>query len=95
MEAGGVAVARFSVRPSGVKLVDPADQAETGRTTVLLAAGITAIAAAFVGAVVTRPLHWLRAVRMTVRLGRRSERGILRHFIYLAEACLLLRRLQR
>jgi glycosyltransferase involved in cell wall biosynthesis/GT2 family glycosyltransferase len=95
LEKSGVAVARFSVRPSGCKLVDSADKAEANKTTILLAAGMVRIAAVFFGTALSRPLHWLRAVRLTVRLGRRSERGILRHFIYLAEACLLLRRLQQ
>jgi glycosyltransferase involved in cell wall biosynthesis/GT2 family glycosyltransferase len=95
LEERGVAVARFSVRASGVKLVDPADEAEAERTTVLLAAGVAALIGAFFGSMLSRPLSWLAAVRLTVRLGRRSERGVLRHFIYLAETCLLLQRLRQ
>jgi glycosyltransferase involved in cell wall biosynthesis len=90
LEERGVTVERFSIRPpSG--LVDPADVAEADRTTVLLAAGSLRILAATVAAILTRPRRFLRALRLAVRFGRRSPRGVGRHLIYLAEACLLLR----
>jgi glycosyltransferase involved in cell wall biosynthesis/GT2 family glycosyltransferase len=94
LEARGVPVARFSVRSSGVELVDPADRAEAARTTVLLAGGIRALTVALSVVALTRPLSWLSGLRAAVRLGRLSERGVLRHLIYLAEACLLLRLLR-
>ena len=43
VEAHGVTVERFSIRPPA-RLVDPADMAEAERTTVLLAAGRVAVA---------------------------------------------------
>jgi colanic acid/amylovoran biosynthesis glycosyltransferase len=95
LEQHGVSVARFSIRTSGVQLVDAADLAEAKRTTVLLAAGIPAVLGASLGTAMSRPIAWLRAMRLAVQLGRRSERGRLRHFVYLAEACLLLRRLRQ
>jgi glycosyltransferase involved in cell wall biosynthesis len=94
LEALGIAVERFSVRPSPSDLVDPADQAEARRTHVLLAAGLVGLFTATLGMALQRPLCWLQAMRKTIRLGRRSERGVLRHLVYLAEACLLARRLQ-
>jgi glycosyltransferase involved in cell wall biosynthesis len=39
---------------------------------------------------VTRPLHFIDALKVTVRMGRLSDRGILRHLAYLVEACTLL-----
>ncbi len=95
LEREGIEVARYSVRPSGADLFDPADRAEQEHTTVLLAAGVVGLLAAILRTVLTRPLRFLSALRMTVRLGRPSERGLLRHFVYLAEACVLLRHLQR
>lgn len=95
LEARGVAVARFSIRPSGAKLVDSADQVEEGRTTTLLAAGLPAVLAAFAGAALLRPRRWCNALALAVRMGWRSQRGIARHLFYLAEACLLLRRLEQ
>ena len=43
---------------------------------------------------VTRPLRWLRAAFLALRLGRHAQ-GRLRHLVYLAEACVLLSRLTR
>src|SRR5262249_12460836 len=90
----GMAVARFSLRPpSG--LVDPADRAEAQQTTALVVAGPLRMLAALLGLVVTRPARVVYSVALAIRLGRRSERGVLRHLVYLAEACVLLRQLRR
>src|SRR5262249_40236655 len=91
VEAQGVAVERFSIRSSGSALVDASDQAEQKKTRVLLAAGPFGLLTALLGTFFTRPFRWLKALRVTIRLGRRSERGVLRHCIYLAEACVLRR----
>jgi glycosyltransferase involved in cell wall biosynthesis len=95
LEALGVPVERFSVRASGADLVDPADRAERAKTQVLLAGGAPGLLAATLGTALTRPLRWARALALTVRLGRRSQRGVLRHLAYLAEACVLVGRLRR
>ena len=44
-------------------------------------------------AAVTRPKRWFQALRLCLKLGWRSERGVFRHLAYLAEACLLEARL--
>ncbi|HEX3698273.1 MAG TPA: glycosyltransferase family 4 protein [Polyangia bacterium] len=95
LEAQGIQVERFSMRPPPSDLVDPADQAEQARTRVLLGQGVSGLLLALTVAALTRPASWLRALWAAVRLGRRSERGFLRHFIYAAEACVLLRWLRR
>jgi len=95
LEAQGLEVERFSVRPPPAELVDPADRAEQTRTRVLLAGGVGGLCAATGLVALTAPAAWLRALRAAVRLGRKSERGVLRHFIYVAEACLLLRLIRR
>jgi colanic acid/amylovoran biosynthesis glycosyltransferase len=95
LEKYGLTVERFSVRSSGATLVDPGDQAEQQRTFVLLQAGIRGLLAALVSTLLRHPVRGLRALRLALRVGRRSERGVLRHLVYLAEACLLLQRLRR
>jgi colanic acid/amylovoran biosynthesis glycosyltransferase len=95
LEASGIHVERFSIRPPPAKLVDPDDQAEQGRTRVLLAGGAASLAVALLRAAVGAPGAWLRTMRAAIRLGRRSERGVLRHFIYVAEACLLVQLIAR
>jgi len=89
LEAHGVEVVRFSIRDSGKDAVDPADRDEYAKTRSLLSAGKFAVLAALVSHALTRPLRFLRATALAVRFGRQSDRGILRHLVYLAEACLL------
>src|SRR5262249_55101568 len=95
LEEQGITIKRFSIRPTSAKLVDPADLAEQQRTRVLVDRSIFRIAVAFVTTALGRPIRWFKALLVTSRIGRRSRGGILRHFAYLAEACLLLRWLRR
>jgi glycosyltransferase involved in cell wall biosynthesis len=94
LESHGVEVVRFSVRPPPAELVDPADIAEQKQTHVLLGAGAGALLAALLGAALQAPWAWFTAAAAAVRCGRRSDRGVLRHLVYLAEACVLLARLR-
>src|SRR5262249_23817454 len=94
LEAQGLRVERFSVRPSPAELVDAGDRAERDRTQVLLGVGMVGLLTALLRTALTGPGRWLKALALTVQLGRRSERGVLRHLIYLAEACVLARRLR-
>jgi glycosyltransferase involved in cell wall biosynthesis len=94
LEAQGVHVERFSIRPPPAALVDPADVAEQARTHVLLNAGAFGLLGALAGAALRSPVPWWRGLRAALRLGGRSDRGRLRHIIYLAEACLLVRLLR-
>lgn len=89
LEAHGIEVLRYSVRDSGKDAVDPADQAEYGKTCSLLSAGKGALLGALVVDALTRPARFLKALGRAVRFGRRSDRGVIRHIVYLAEACLL------
>lgn len=91
LEALGVTVERFSIRPPPADLVDPADVAEQARTREILRAGPIALLGALLATAIQAPLAWLGALGATLRLGRLSDRGRLRHLAYLAEACLLLR----
>src|SRR5262249_6760839 len=89
LESHGVEVVRFSIRDSGKDVVDPADQAEYVKTRSILSAGKFALVAALLTHAVTRPGRFTRTLLTAIRFGRRSDRGVLRHFAYLAEACLL------
>ena len=89
LEAGGLAVARFSVRRAAEALVDPEDQAEAARTRVLLDAGPAALLLAVLHTLLGRPRRFGQALQLMFRLGRRADRGWIAHAAYLAEACLL------
>lgn len=91
LEELGHRIERISVRRPREALQDPADHEEAARTTTILDGGVVGLATAFVGCLVTRPARLLAAFRLAMRAGTRSERGLLMHLIYLAEACVLLR----
>ena len=91
LEAEGVRVSRFSIRDTSGSLVDPEDEKELSRTRVILKAGAGRLLAGFCMAALTRPIRFARALALTLRIGCRSDRGLLRHFAYLAEACLMLK----
>jgi colanic acid/amylovoran biosynthesis glycosyltransferase len=96
LEAEGVYVERITIRRTPREsLVDPADRAEQGRTSALLDAGLGGLAAATLRLAALRPVAMLRTLRLAVRCGRRSARGILVHLVYLLEACQLLRMVER
>ena len=95
LERLGAHVSRFSIRQmTGDMLPDPADQRELGITHALLRRGPVALLPAVARIAATRPERFARAEALTLRIGQRSERGILRNFAYLAEACALLEQLE-
>jgi colanic acid/amylovoran biosynthesis glycosyltransferase len=93
--AEGIQIFRYSIRSSPEPLVDPRDQAEARETQVLLGDSKMRVLTALVTTALARPLRFYCALRTTIRLARRSDRGVFRHLAYLAEACLLSRLLAR
>jgi len=91
LERQGVEVLRFSIRRPPAGLVDAADLAERDQTHVVLDAGAVALLLAALSTALAAPAAWWTALRAAVRMGRRSQRGVLRHLVYLVEASLLLR----
>jgi glycosyltransferase involved in cell wall biosynthesis len=91
LEAHGVNVSRFTVRQSDGTLVDPRDQAEKSRARVVLGVGPVGLLFATLRTMLTRPGKFLDAFRLAWNIGRRSERGLPMHLVYLAEACVLLK----
>jgi glycosyltransferase involved in cell wall biosynthesis len=91
LEDQGLTVQRYSVRRWNQSLVDAGDEAERQRTRVVLDVGALGLAWGLISTLFTRPGAYLSALRMAIRLGRRSERGLIVHMIYLAEACVLRR----
>ncbi len=93
VEAAGADVARITVRRWATPLVDPDDLAEERKTRAVLEVGALGLAKGLGKTAATRPRRFLAALKATIKLGRRgasSGNGILRHLIYLAEACVLL-----
>jgi colanic acid/amylovoran biosynthesis glycosyltransferase len=93
LEAQGLTVHRFAMRRFDGALVDPADRAEQDRTSFILDSGAMGLGKALLGGAIRRPARWLKALATAVKLGVRSEKGPIWYLIYLAEACMLRRRL--
>lgn len=95
LEGLGFEVVRFSLRPvAKTKLVEAANLAELQRTRAVLSVGMAGLFVAFVRTLLTRPARLVRALRLTLRTGHRSDRGLRNHLGYVLEACVLLRWLQ-
>lgn len=90
LEASGAKVARFSLRSLGSELVDAADQQEQELTRAVLGMGKLTLFHHLLKVAVAKPARFWRALQLTCQVGWHSERGLVRHFAYLAEACVLL-----
>jgi glycosyltransferase involved in cell wall biosynthesis len=91
LEAHGIEVLRYSLRPVLEPLASEADRREATCTRFVLDAGVVGHVLATVATALSRPGAFLRGVRAALRLGWRSDRGVLVHLVYLAEACVLSR----
>ncbi|MCU0544985.1 MAG: glycosyltransferase [Oscillatoriaceae cyanobacterium Prado104] len=90
VETCGMKVARFSIRSCESELVDKGDKQEQELTKVILGAGLKGLVSGLLRVAATRPMRFLEALQLTFKVGWHSERGILLHLAYLAEACILL-----
>jgi colanic acid/amylovoran biosynthesis glycosyltransferase len=90
IERRGHEVHRFAIRQAAAAPVDSADKEEFGKTFHVLSQPKSRLVIAMVAVAVARPWAFVRALRKTVALARRSDRGFLRHLAYLAEAAVLL-----
>lgn len=90
LETQGVSVARFSIRSKESELVDPSDQEELKKTRFVLTVGGVGLLKHLLRVALTRPNSFIKTLALTLKIGLNSDRGILRHLAYLAEACVLL-----
>jgi colanic acid/amylovoran biosynthesis glycosyltransferase len=88
MEALGVTVFRYALRP-GKSLVDREDKEEERQTRYIVGAGASEMLRCWVAILLTRPLGLGQAIRQAVKIGWHSDRGILRHLVYVPEAAIL------
>lgn len=91
LERQGVEVVRIAARGWDAELADVADKAEQARTRYVLKQGGPALLAAMLGVFAASPGRFLSALKLALRMGRRAERPLPVHLVYLAEACLVFR----
>lgn len=85
VEDAGLEVARYSVRRVSEPLVDPADVEEAKRTRVLLSRGVWTLLFELFHLCLRPASSWKGLCRAS-QLSRNSDRGLLYHLAYLAEA---------
>jgi len=90
IEACEVPVERFAIRSCEGELVDPADKLELEKTKVVLEVGLLGLLWGLLKTAATRSQPFIKALGLTFKVGWKSERGLLKHLAYLAEACILL-----
>jgi colanic acid/amylovoran biosynthesis glycosyltransferase len=95
LEDAGIQVVRYSMRRTKEKLVDQLDLGEMQQTRAVLESGAGGLLLGSLRCLLTSPCLFLRGLVVSLRFGRRSDRGTLRHLIYLAEACVLVHWMRR
>lgn len=95
LERSGFSVERFAIRSFPSQLVDTQDMEEKEKTQYLLGRGFLGLLQATLWTMVSRPVPFIKALILATQLARRSGRGLVLHWIYLAEACVLLSALRR
>jgi glycosyltransferase involved in cell wall biosynthesis len=95
LEVLGIEVLRVSVREPAGDVVDERDREEARHTHVLLSGRVPGVLTEVLALAFARPLRFARAFAVALALGRHSDRGVLVHLAYLAEACALARLCER
>ncbi len=88
-EAAGLSVTRYALRTDPAGLVDEADRRELGKCRYVLREKPMSFAARIFSEIRTNAKGFFNAGLLAARIGWRSDRGLLRHFVYWAEAAVL------
>jgi len=89
VEAAGVEVQRYSVRRAGETLVDSGDIEERTKTREVLGVGAGGLLSAMLSRFFADPTGFLAAFVFAIRIGSKSDRGLIKEMAYFAEACVL------
>lgn len=90
LERQGIEVHRIALRGWDAVLLDRDDQAEQTRTWYVLRQGALALMMAMSRVCVASPGRFFSVFGLALKMGRRAERSMMVHLIYLAEACRML-----
>jgi glycosyltransferase involved in cell wall biosynthesis len=90
LERQGIEVQRIALRGWEGPLPDEEDRRERERTRYVLQNGGLALFAPTLRVLLRRPICFLRALCLTLKMARESDRPVAYHLVYLAEACRIL-----
>ncbi|PZV11243.1 MAG: colanic acid biosynthesis glycosyltransferase WcaL [Leptolyngbya sp.] len=91
LEAAGVPISRFSIRSLAAEIIDEADKQEASKTRYVLQKGASGLLGSTINVALNHPWRFLKAVQLAYTVGHSSDRGLVYHLAYLAEACVLFR----
>ena len=89
LETQGITVIRYAIRTAPQGLVDAEDRIEERRTRYISRASFAELFRCFITAFLTQPIDAIKAIRLALKTGWRSDRGLLRHLAYATEAVVL------
>jgi len=89
LERQGHTVERFALRSDEAELVDRRDQNEFNKTSYILSESKIRIAFACCSVFLQQPLVFFSIIFLAIKMGFRSDRGVLRQVAYLLESCVL------
>ncbi len=89
LENMGVKIQRYSIRRSEDELVEIQDKQELDKTHFILNIGVGRLLINVFKVLILKPVNFIQALILTIKIGFGSDRGILRNLAYLAEACVL------
>lgn len=95
LERLGVSVVRVALRPAAGKVIHDPDQAELQNTRYILKASVGEFVYCVIKSLLQKPVVTIEALWLALRIGWRSDRGLLRHLMYTAEAMVLAEWCQR
>ena len=90
LERRGFDVLRIALRGWDAELVDAEDERERKHTRYVLQAGMVGLILAVLRVLVTRPVRFIAALQLALKMSIRADRPLPFHLIYLAEACCIL-----
>lgn len=95
LENQGMEIVRFSIRRDRTDIVDASDRDELAKTIYLAEVGKLQILSMLLHAAILSPLRWIRGMKSAIEMGSNSPGGLVKHAIYLLEACILLKLLKK
>jgi colanic acid/amylovoran biosynthesis glycosyltransferase len=87
LERQGIKILRVALRTRDDEVVDKDDKAEQERTRYVLHDGPAALGLAVLRTLLEKPKRFARAFVLACTMGRRADRPLFVHLVYLAEAC--------
>jgi colanic acid/amylovoran biosynthesis glycosyltransferase len=89
LEARGNTVHRYALKSDPNELVDPEDLSEQSKTRHVFKEAYLRLGGTFVAMAARQPRGMVRALSRAIRMGWRSDRGLLRHLAYWVEAAVV------